>query len=292
MQNIEGLFLRDNNGYVVIKRENSMITMPNIDILKTNSQKRKVYSSVDCWIELIIGEQKEHCLIKNKNFDGMFENNNEIKANNKAEEVAFYNNIVIPYIASEIFALESIEYLLCNDESNYNRKYILTFDAKREGEQLIEWKEFFSDKSFGEMIRVKNTIERIEAMKKFLIDKDFDENIIKKLEDQCIMQFIFKKFIDYKDDSLINMSLGFNEIKKEARIFPIYDVDFSSGITNSIYVYGEGDNATEADNGKTDLKSVIEQFKDRKGLKEYLKLIIDRFDMEKVFEKSKERTRT
>lgn len=291
MINIEGLFLRDNNGYVILNNQNGKVTMPYIEILEIEKTERKNYASVECWIYLMIDGKKEHCMIKNKTFDVLFEEDSECTTKVRAEDVAFYNNIIIPYISSEIFAIESIEYLLCNDETDYNRKYLLTFDAKREGEKLIEWKEFFHGKSFDEMLQIKNINERIEVMKTFARDKGFDEKTIKKLEDQCIIQFIFKKFIDYKDDSLVNMSFAYNETKKEARVFPVYDLNFASGITNSAYVYA-GDNETEADNGKTDLKSVIEQYKDRKGIKEYLKLIIERFDMEKVFEKSKEKTRT
>ena len=295
MIDIKGLFQRDdrdNNRYVILNNCNGNIKIPHIEVLEMIIPKRRIYSSVFCWLSLMIGAKKEHCLIKSKNFSVMFSQDNKNIANIgvKAEEVAFFNNIIIPYIASEIFGLESVEYLLCNDD--YNRKYLLTFDAKNEGEQFIECKEFFSEKSFEELLKLKNINERIQAMKKFIKDKGFDKKHIKKLEDQCITQLILKKFIEYKDDSLINMSLGYNETKKEARIMPIYDLDYSSGITNPEYEYGEEDNATEADNGKTDLKSVIEQYKDRKGIKEYLELIIKRYDMEKVFKKSKEKTRT
>ena len=100
MIDIKGLFQRDdrdNNRYVILNNCNGNIKIPHIEVLEMIIPKRRIYSSVFCWLSLMIGAKKEHCLIKSKNFSVMFSQDNKNIANIgvKAEEVAFFNNIII-----------------------------------------------------------------------------------------------------------------------------------------------------------------------------------------------------
>lgn len=244
------------------------------------------YASAHVWIEL--KNANVQCLIKNLAYNSGNEVYNQfIKINGKeGKQISKYNNIIIPYIGSEIFNVETVRYLFAKFSKgrqkipvNPNIEYLITLDEKLNGEEVWEGWNILS------LNNGKDTLvfsERLEEIVKFLKLRHIPTHKIQEVVDEFIRQEILKKTVEYADNHNGNWALGINE--KRIRVFPVYDFDFCSKIrSKNIY-------ETLADNGKSDLKSLIIQYKDLPWMKKYISEVVQGFDIEKVLYIASEKT--
>lgn len=264
---------RDNKGYVLLSNNNYVPSKLDVED----------YEAVNSWIML---PEKTMAIIKNlpvSNHSADFIHNMSEEHKNLLK----YNNIVLPFVGKEVFGIDTAEYFLVKFTPEPQsisvipgQEYILTLDKRRTGE--INWEGW--DILVKTQIQDTNSIsERIRAITGFLKANKVHEHTIYEVKDEFIRQEIFKKFIGYVDNHNGNWSIGM--LGKSARAFPVYDFDICCGIQKPYA------NITVSDNGRTDLKSLIEQYRGLLWIKTYLKEIISTFDMNTIFEKSYERTK-
>lgn len=244
------------------------------------------YASAHAWISL--KNTNTQCLVKNLAYSSGNESYNQfIKINGKeGKEISKYNNIIVPYIGTEIFNVETVKYFLVKFSKgkqkipvNPNLEYLITLDEKSNGEEIWEgWNILFLNKAKDSLI----FSERLEEIMKFLKLRNIPSHKIQEIVDEFIRQEIFKKTVEYTDNHNGNWGLGIDG--KIVRVFPAYDFDFCSRIKNQ-RVYD-----TLSDNGNSDLKSLIMQYKDLPWMKKYISEVIQVFDIEKVLEIASEKT--
>lgn len=209
---------------------------------------------------------------------------NFIKMNGKQGiEISKYNNIIVPYIGTEIFNIETVEYLFAKFSRgkqkipvNPNMEYLLTIDEKANGEEVWEGLNILSSED------IVSFSERLAQISKFLELRHISMHKIQEVMDELIRQEIFKKTVEYKDNHNGNWAIGIRD--RNPRVFPAYDFDFCSGIQNVKTC------ETLLDNGKADLKSLIMQYRNLPWIKTYIEEVIHHFDMERVFKISYEKT--
>lgn len=206
-----------------------------------------------------------------------------IKRNGKdGIEICKYNNLIVPYIGSEIFGIDTVKYFFAKFAkgkqkipTNPKIEYLITLDEKANGEEVWE----------GFNILTKDTVifsKRLNEIKKFLELRQIPSHRVQEILDEFVRQEIFKKSVNYTDNHNANWSLGIDG--KKVRLFPAYDFDFCSGIRNTKRI------ETLCDNGLMNLNSLIKQYMDLPWMKEYLAEVIRNYDMNVVFEKVREKT--
>lgn len=151
---------------------------------------------------------------------------------------------------------------------------------KINGEELWEGANILNANKEGD---TEDFSKRMEQIKVFLKLRHFSQAQIQSVTDEFIKQEIFKKTVEYRDNHNFNWGLGIDG--KNVRLFPAYDFDLCSGIRKEKPIY------TYCDNGKTDIKSFIEQYKDLPWIKEYLKGVIEKFSIEDVLQKITQETK-
>ena len=98
---------------------------------------------------------------------------NFIKMNGKQGiEISKYNNIIVPYIGTEIFNIETVEYLFAKFSRgkqkipvNANMEYLLTIDETTNGEEVWEGLNILSSED------IVSFSERLAQISKFLMRK-------------------------------------------------------------------------------------------------------------------------
>ena len=265
------------------KNNNIVLTQGQYDLVNDDIGQ---YASAHAWIEL--KKANVQCLVKNLDYNSVMGAYDEfIKINGKEGlKICKYNNVIIPYIGTEIFGVDTVEYYFTKFSSgkqkiltNPNLEYLVTLDEKSNGEEIWEGTNILMD-SNGEDTLIFS--ERMDQLKKFLELRHIPTHKTQEILDEFIRQEIFKKSIEYVDNHNVNWSLGVNG--KMVRLFPAYDFDFCTGVKNkTIY-------ETKCDNGLSDIKSFINQYKEKVWMKKYIKEVIQDFDIDHVFETSEERT--
>ena len=235
------------------------------------------------WINI---KDKEY-LIKNFTYDGGFTRRCDfIKYNGRANmHICKYNNLIVPYIGNIIFDIDTVKYFFVKfydkaEGIKTNLEYLATFDEKIDGEELWEGANILNANKEGD---TEDFSKRMEQIKVFLKLRHFSQAQIQSVTDEFIKQEIFKKTVEYRDNHNFNWCIGIDG--KNVRLFPAYDFDLCSGIRKERPIY------TYCDNGKTDIKSFIEQYKDLPWIKEYLKGVIARFSIEAVLQKVTQETK-
>lgn len=262
-------FKRDKNNFVILTKGkyNNVI----IDVGE--------YSFVHSWIEL--KDSNLGCLVKNFTYnivsDRFLEHNGK-----QGMSISKYNNILVPYIGTEIFSIETVKYFFAKFAKGGQKimvnpylEYLITLDEKKNGEEVCEGIDVLLEQQQGDTLVFS---ERLNAVKKFLELRHIATHTIQSVEDEFIRQEIFKKTVGYKDNHNINWSIGVNG--KNIRMFPAYDFDFCSGVVPNREI------ETLADNGNTDLKSFIEQYKSLPWMKKYIEEVIQNFNIQHVISES------
>lgn len=264
------------------KENNIVLTQKQYDLVTDETGQ---YASAHAWIEL--KEANVQCLVKNLVYNStMGAYDNFININGKEGlKVCKYNNVIIPYIGSEIFGVDTVKYFFTKFARgkqkipiNVNLEYLVTIDKKNSGEEVWEGINILMENEGEDTLVFSN---RLNEIKKFLELRYIPTHKINEILDEFIRQEIFKKTVEYTDNHNVNWSLGLDG--KKARLFPAYDFDFCTGIRN------KREYETLCDNGMTDLKSFIEQYKELPWMKNYIQEVIKSFDMENVFKTVKEK---
>lgn len=275
---------RDDTKVLKRDRENNVILTQGQYDLVTDEVAQ--YSSAHAWIEL--KNTNTMCLIKNFAYNSTMGGYNEfIKRNGKdGIKICKYNNLIVPYIGSEIFNVDTVKYFFVKFNNSRQKiavnpriEYLVTLDEKNNGEEIWEGiNVLMSNKSRDTILFSR----RLSEIKKFLEFRQVPSYRIQEVLNDFIRQEIFKKSVQYTDNHNINWSLGLED--KKVRLFPAYDFDFCSGINNVKKI------ETMCDNGLMDLNSFIKQYQSLPWIKEYIEIVIKNYDMNRVFEKVEEKT--
>lgn len=264
---------RDSKGRIILTKG-----MYNVDDGADVSQ----YVTANSWINIKGGYG---CLIKN-----LFCDIHPNGMTDKQKEISMYNNIIVPYIGTEGFAVDTVKYYFAKFAKgeqklpvNPNLVYLMSFDEKKENEETIEGKDMILDENLQD---TEFFSQRLVATKQYLKWRRIPEHTIINIEDELIRQEIFKKFVKYTDNHNRNWAIAVDG--KNARVFPVYDFDMCCGI-NYISQDPFSSKCVEcpiescADNGETDLKSFIEQYKELPWMKTYIGEVLDNFNIEEIF---------
>ncbi len=242
------------------------------------------YMSVHSWIEL--KDSNKGCLIKNFPFNIDFRNFTKYNGT-QGINISKYNNILVPYIGTEIFNVETAKYFFAKFAKGKQKiavnpylEYIITLDEKSNGEEVWEGINILFETKKQDTLVFS---ERLQALKKFLELRHIATHCIDYMLNEFIRQEIFKKSVSYNDDHNVNWSIGVKG--KNVRVFPAYDFDFCSGITNG------NDKETLSDNGNKDLKSFIKQYQNLPWMKKYIEEVIGNFDIESVIKIAQDETK-
>ena len=274
---------RDDAKYLKRDKENNIVLTQGQYDLVTDEVGQ--YASAHAWIEL--KNTHSQCLVKNFIYNSTMSSYDEfIKRNGKdGIKICKYNNLIIPYIGSEIFNVETVKYFFAKFSrgkqkipTNPRIEYLITIDEKANGEEVWEGFNILVENSSKDTVLFS---KRLNEIKRFLELRQVPSYRIQEVLDEFIRQEIFKKSVNYTDNHNSNWSLGIDG--KKVRLFPAYDFDFCSGIKNTKRI------ETICDNGLMDLKSFIKQYKNLPWIKEYIEEVIKNYDMNVVFEKVKEK---
>lgn len=278
--------IRKREDYKKLKKDennNIILTQGQYDLITNETGQ---YASANAWIEL--KSLKTQCLIKNFAYNsGAIYYEDFVKLNGEdGIRICKYNNIIVPYIGSEIFSVDTAKYFFVKFArgkqkipTNPKIEYLLTLDEKLNGEEVWEGYNILMYNKGEDTLMFS---KRLEEIKKFAELRHIHTYKIQEILDDFIRQEIFKKTSNYVDNHNVNWALGIDG--KRVRVFPAYDFDFCSGIRNK-NVY-----ETICDNKLSDLKSFIEQYKDLPWMKDYIKEVIQNFDIDNVFKFATERT--
>ncbi len=175
-----------------------------------------------------------------------------------------------PLIASYIAKNLDIECADINLAKSHNGYKILSKNFLKENEEIITYTE--------NMMLISEYLDKIDEALKL---RKFSEVEIKKVKFDFIKQEFLAKLIGLKDQTADNSPLiiSVDEYEnKHIRMAPMFDLDFSFHIAKDIGLL-----IRQCDNGNTDIGSLIEQYKDYPGFKQFAKRSIEALDMEKIF---------
>lgn len=266
--------------YFDIDKEGNII----LDFKRYYKSERNIDSYATClsWIML---DTSKMALIKNF-FGDIYRNRLSIDEYNLSK----YNNILIPEIARQ-FQNDSAQYYFAKKQDSKNT-YLLTMNFLREElqEELIEGNDILLDdisdneeKLQRQAITELKISTILEKISNYLIKNNCNREDKENTEKGFIKQTIFNKFIEQSDENNGNWGIIKDKYNR-FRIAPIYDVDCSCNVNKL------AKKERKSDNEKTDIESVIMQYKDLPWLKNYIEEIINNFNIQKAFEQSEENT--
>lgn len=204
------------------------------------------------------------------------------------KEILIANNFLMPLLAKP-FQIESADYYNARfsneDDKDFdsNQTYLLSPSFVRNNEELVHLANIVGENE----LQVSAMLDKIE---KWLKLRKCPQTDIERIKMDFIKQTIFNRYIDFSDEHNLNAGIiidsdGTQGIR--ARMAPAYDMDYSAGVYNQF-----GRSAItfmrRADNGGTDLKSMILQFKDLPWMKQYLKEVMESINIPEAIEQAKQ----
>lgn len=198
-----------------------------------------------------------------------------------------YSPIIATEIAKEL-GVETSENFIGRKSNMHNvvlSKYFL-----RPNEELIN---FYEDPEESDEFAVQdnkeekpNPYEKISnvfnELDRTLRLRNYPNDQIEKVKFDFLKQEFLAKLIglcDQKGDNTTLIISMDEDRKKRVRLAPMYDYDFSFNV-----VKGNGFRKRCADNGKTDIVSFVEQYRDYPEFLDFVKTSVNILDMEKVYE--------
>lgn len=228
-----------------------------------------------CCIGWIMLQDSKMALLKN--FFGDIVRN----MSTKDYKTAKYNNILIPELARQ-FQNEATEYYFtkrAKSKTSIDFLMSLDFRNKERGEELIQGDDILEN---VKEMSIENILTQLEE---YLITQGTFSEDIEKVKTKFIKQSIFNKFVKQVDENNGNWGIIRDKFNR-FDLTPIYDVDCACDIKymapKKIRTVGEG---------KTDLKSLIEEFKHLPWMKCYLEEVLSNYNLETAFESSKTNTK-
>ena len=241
---------QDKNGRIIIDMKKS--TESAIDISN--------YSTPKGWYML---DNMDMVLVKNI-FGDIYRNLNEEKYN-----FSKYNAIIIQYLSKQ-FGIKSAKYYLATEKGNTRLTYIITPSFLNKDEKLVEGNSILKDPM---ELNIDKILKQIEEYGK---EKNYNIEDIVSIKHDFLKQTIFNKFVMQSDEN--NGNWAIIEDKINAKFSPIYDYDCSCGVET------KNKHLRSTNNGSTELKDVLEQYKDEKWLQKYVKRAISKVDFDKIID--------
>lgn len=218
------------------------------------------YSTPIGWYML---DNMDMVLVKNI-FGDVYRNLNEEKYN-----FSKYNAIIIQHLSKQ-FGIKSAQYYLATEKGNTRLTYIITPSFLNKDEKLIEGNLILKNPM---ELNIDKIIKQIEAYGK---DKNYNIEDIISIKHNFLKQTIFNKFVMQSDENNGNWAVVENGIN--AKFSPIYDYDCSCGVETKTK------HLRCSNNGNTEIKDVLEQYKEEKWLQKYVKDAISKVNFERVIE--------
>lgn len=195
-----------------------------------------------------------------------------------------------PIIATEIaktLGIETSENVLGRKPNKH--EVILSKYFLEQNEELIN---FYEDPEEPDEFVVQdkkeekqNPYEKISnvfmELEKNLKLRHYPKDQIEKVKFDFLKQEFLAKLIDLKDQKADNTGIITSIVggKRSVRIAPMFDYDFSFKAAEDSSL-----RSRKADNGKADITSLIEQYKDYPGFLEFVKKSVNSLDMENIYE--------
>ena len=222
---------------------------------------------------------------------GRFTDNNFMTTNGKkyiskyptnyfASYVRNKNCLYAPVIASyvaKVFDVEAADISLGISRRDGSRR-IISKNFLKPSEQLV---------TYGQCLKVS---EQLALLEETLRLRRFDKSEIEKVKLDFIKQEFVTKLIGLRDQSEQNCPLALlvdEQGKRHIRIAPLFDLDFSFHIAEEANLLL----MRTCDNGKTDVASFIEQYKNYPGFIEWVVEKISCFDTKKFFQNMAKETK-
>lgn len=199
-----------------------------------------------------------------------------------------YNNILLPQIAHQFQNDSAIYYIATEKEyktQSYYKKYILTVDFKRKHEKMKHGEEILEE--VHNDICELNVDKLINAIEKYLNKYNFSKLDIERVRQDFIKQSFFNRFIKQCDENNHNWGILVNTHTHSVRMSPLYDMECSCEIN----VPTRHCRKTN-DGSMNSLEHFMNQYKNEEWFGLYMKQILDNFNLEEAFEKSKQETKT
>ena len=177
-----------------------------------------------------------------------------------------YCPLIASYIAKEL-GVKSAQISLANTDKGYR---ILSKNFLNENEEIVTYSES------KELIS-----QYMSAIDENLKMRKFDESEIEEVKFEFLKQEFVAKLIELKDQHANNSPFIISmdeDGKKHVRMAPMFDFDYCFHIAKDVKYMSR-----KCDNGKVDIGSLIEQYKDYSGFIEFAKTSIEKLDIIKIF---------
>lgn len=189
-----------------------------------------------------------------------------------------YIPIISSYIAKQL-NIDTAEYRFAKLGNGQTR--IISPSFLNENEEIITYSQQNSE---NPMIA-----RELDILTENLTLRKFSEEEIEKAKFEFLKQEFLAKIIDLKDQKPENSPLILSVDRngeRHIRLAPMTDYDYSFNIAPMNSMLPQ----RRCNNGKKDISSLIEQYKDYPGFKEFVEEAIDSFNMRKVYAKIYEDT--
>jgi len=183
-----------------------------------------------------------------------------------------YVPIISSYIAKQL-NIDTAEYMFARLSNGQTR--IISPNFLKENEEIITYSKQDSENTM--------IASELDVLTENLALRKFSEKEIEKAKFEFLKQEFLAKIIDLKDQKPDNSPLILSVDKngeRHVRLAPMTDYDYSFHVVPEYLTLSQ----RRCNNGKADIASFIEQYKDYPGFKEFVKRCISEFDMKKVYE--------
>jgi len=181
------------------------------------------------------------------------------------------NIIYVPIIAAQIakkIGVEAADITIGTAKNGVPR--LLSKNFLNTNQELIVYTEDTAEILISEQLR---------ELEKALKLRKFPESEIERTKLEFLKQEFVAKLIDLRDQTAENSPIIVEtdeKGQKHVKMAPMYDLDFSLGTSNIL--------ARKCDNGKEDIASLIEQYKDYPGFREFAEKSIQTLDISQLFD--------
>lgn len=191
-----------------------------------------------------------------------------------------YNGVIANQVF-EFFGEKSATYLPAIKTPPYY--YVISENFLSKDQELITLDDLYCDEEM-EYTKHSSILKLLEDNMKIryknIMDENKFNNLIKKLKLQYSKQEFIKKIIGLRDEKIENMGIVLTTNGEEMEvpqidISPAFDLDMSFDIAEETKMV-----KFQTDNGKTDIKSFIEEFREIEGFTEFLSSIVNKIKNE------------
>lgn len=212
----------------------------------------------------------------------------DFQASENIREEVDYNSIMAENVF-EYFGLPCAKYYLMKDKSGAFNS-ILTESFLKKNQELIHLSEFFKPEKFDDthMTRLSIIIDNLSLRYKNKMDSDVFEKMIEKVQLDFCKQSLFKLLIGPMDSNFGNTAVILTHHNHsgipDVDIAPAYDLDLSFLVAEDMVNRNEMGLIMDNNHNPSTIESIIEEFKDIPGFKEFLQEVIKKLSSGKVID--------